>query len=67
MTMPGITGDKLAQKFMEIRPDIPVILCTGYNEFISAEKAKSIGVREFIMKPLRSKTMVETVRKVLGA
>ena len=65
MTMPNMTGDKLAQKIMEIRPDIPVILCTGYSEHISAEKAASKGIREYVMKPLQQKLLAETVRKVL--
>jgi len=67
MTMPGMTGDKLAQKLMEIRPDIPVILCSGYSEHISAEKAESLGIRKFIMKPIQKKTMAETIKEVLGA
>jgi CheY-like chemotaxis protein len=65
MTMPVMTGDKLAEKLMEIRPDIPVILCTGYSEHISSESAKTIGIREYIMKPLQKKLLAETVRKVL--
>ena len=47
MTMPGMTGDRLAQKILEIRHDIPIILCSGYSEHISEEKAKKIGIREF--------------------
>ena len=65
MTMPGMTGDKLAQKFMEIRQDIPIILCSGYSEHITVEKAKKIGIREFVMKPLEMKGLAETIRKVL--
>jgi len=65
MTMPGITGDKLAQKFMEIRHDIPIILCSGYSEYISEDKAKKIGIREFVMKPLEMNELARTIRKVL--
>ena len=65
MTMPGMTGDKLAQNLMEIRPDIPVILCSGYSEHISSEKAESKGIREYLMKPLQQKVLAETIRKVL--
>ncbi len=64
MTMPGMTGDKLAQEMLNIRPDIPIILCTGYNEHITEERAKSIGIRDFILKPLNMQTMTETIRKV---
>jgi PAS domain S-box-containing protein len=66
MTMPGMTGDQLAQKIIAIRHDIPVILCTGYNEHISEQRAKEIGIREFILKPLDMRTLTETIRKVLG-
>ncbi len=40
MTMPKMTGDKLAQEFIKIRPDISIIICTGYDVRISEEKAK---------------------------
>ena len=43
MTMPNLTGDKLTRQIMGIRPDIPVILCTGFSEQISEESAKNIG------------------------
>ena len=60
-----MTGDKLAQKFLEIRHDIPIILCSGYSEYISEEKAKKIGIREFVMKPLEMRELAKTIRKVL--
>jgi PAS domain S-box-containing protein len=65
MAMPEITGDKLSQKMMNIRRDIPIILCTGYSEHITEEKAKKIGIREMIMKPLGMRELTETIRKVL--
>ena len=64
-TMPHLTGYELAKKLMEMRPDIPIIMCTGYNETISAEKVKASGVREFLLKPLNVRQMGETVRRVL--
>jgi signal transduction histidine kinase len=66
MTMPAMTGDKLTQKMMEIRQDIPIILCTGYSELISEEKAKKIGVKEFIMKPIVIEELAKTIRDVLN-
>jgi FixJ family two-component response regulator len=66
MTMPGMTGDTLALKLMESRPDIPVILCTGYSEYITEEKAKMKGIRAFIQKPLETRVLAETIRKVLA-
>ena len=65
MTMPHMTGDKLARELMKIRPDIPVILCTGHSRLVSEEKAKDIGIRAFVMKPLVMRNLAETVRKVL--
>ena len=64
-TMPEITGADLAQKLMRIRPDIPVILCTGYSEIISREKAKEMGISEFLMKPLFTEDIATVIRKVL--
>ncbi len=65
MTMPNMTGMVLARKFMEIRPDIPVILCTGYSGLIDNEKAMAAGIREFIMKPYGNRQIAETVRRAL--
>jgi len=65
MTMPKITGEELTKELMRIRPDIPVILCTGYSKRITEEKAKAIGIKAFVMKPIHTQVMAETVRHVL--
>ena len=65
MTMPHMTGDKLAQELIKIRTDIPVILCTGHSRLVSKEKAKEIGIKAFIMNPISTRVVAETVRKVL--
>ena len=65
MTMPRMTGDRLAREILSIRPDTPVILCTGYNKQISEEEARKIGIRAFVMKPLTSADLASTVRRVL--
>ncbi|MBU4262334.1 MAG: response regulator [Proteobacteria bacterium] len=64
-TMPGMTGAELAGEMLHIRPDIPIILCTGYSSSISEEKAKAIGIREFLMKPIVKKDISRLIRKVL--
>ena len=64
-TMPHMPGDILAQKIMEIRPDIPVIICTGHSKRISREKAKQMGIKGFLMKPLVMRDLASTVRRVL--
>ena len=65
MMMPEMMGDELAQKMMEIRPDIPVILYTGYSGHMSEEKAKSMGIRQLILKPFAMRDMSHIIRKIL--
>ena len=65
MTMPIMTGADLARELIDLRPDIPIILCTGFSEGINADKAKEIGIREYLMKPVVMKELAETVRKAL--
>lgn len=64
-TMPRMTGLEVAQKMIDIRPDIPIILCTGYSTIVSEEKAKSLGVKEFAFKPLSKKDLARLIRRVL--
>ena len=66
MTMPGMRGDRLAEEILAIRPGIPVILSTGYSKHISNEKAREMGIRAFVMKPLTAQELASTVRKVLN-
>lgn len=65
MAMPHITGDKLVKEILKIRPGMPTILCTGFSEKIDEEKAKEIGVREYIEKPFDRGKLSRLVRKVL--
>ncbi len=67
MTMPNMTGDLLAVELMKIRPDIPVILCTGYSNKISEDIAAEIGIRAFAFKPIVKADLAKTLRKVLDA
>jgi PAS domain S-box-containing protein len=66
MTMPNMTGEKLAKNLMAIRPDIPVILCTGFSEHMDEDRAKEMGIREFAMKPLIMGDLAKTIREVLA-
>jgi len=65
MTMPNMTGDRLAVELMKIRPDIPIILLTGYSKKISDETAKEIGIRAFAFKPIVKADLAGTIRKIL--
>ena len=64
-TMPHMTGDRLAQEMMKIRPDIPILLCTGYSNRIDKDKAKEMGISGFAMKPLDMGQLARTVRGFL--
>ncbi len=64
-TMPHMTGFDLAREIMSIRTDIPVILCTGYSETVSEDKAKAAGIKDFVLKPLERKDIAVKVRTVL--
>lgn len=65
MTMPRMSGDQLALEAKKIKPDIPIILCTGYSKKISKERARAIGINAFLMKPVALGDMAETIREVL--
>jgi PAS domain S-box-containing protein len=65
MTMPNMTGDKLAQELMRIRPGLPVILCTGYSERISEAKAKALGIQEFVSKPFDLNHLARIIRRAI--
>ena len=65
-TMPKMTGAQLAKEFIAIKPDIPIILCTGFSDVISEEEAKSIGIKEFVMKPIVVSEIARTVREILS-
>ncbi len=67
MTMPLMNGDALAEKLMEVRADIPVILCTGHSDLINKEKALAMDIKEFLMKPHTIRDLADTIRHVLDA
>ena len=65
MTMPGITGDELAKKLQEIRPNLPIILCTGFSSRISVQKVEGMDIA-LLMKPVLKHDLAVTLRKVLN-
>jgi FixJ family two-component response regulator len=65
--MPMLTGMHLAWKLLEIRSNIPIILCTGHSDTVSPETAKKAGIREFLMKPLAKQELAQVIRRVLDA
>ena len=65
--MPDMTGIDLTKRLLQIRSDIPIILCTGYNDNISPHKAKNAGVTEFLLKPQSKRELDLAIRRVLDA
>jgi len=64
-TMPDMTGDILAQHILQLKPGIPIIIASGYSEMMNKEKAKSLGIRKFVLKPLEMRPLAETIRRIL--
>jgi PAS domain S-box-containing protein len=67
MTMPKMTGDILASELMKVKPNIPIILCTGFSARIDEKKAMMMGIRAFVSKPILKRDIAETIRKVLDS
>ena len=65
MNMPGLTGNELSKKIKDIRQDIPVIICTGFSERLSTQKADTLGINKILMKPLLKSELAKEIRKLL--
>ena len=65
MTMPEMTGLKLSREILKLNPELPIILCTGYNESITEDEASENGISAFVLKPVRFSQMARLVREVL--
>ncbi|MFA6010782.1 MAG: ATP-binding protein [Desulfobacteraceae bacterium] len=65
MTMPHLTGAQLAKALQSIRPNIPLIVCTGFSELINEKKAAALGFQKYLMKPIIIRELCQTVRDVL--
>jgi len=65
MAMPNMPGDKLSAELNKIHPDIPILLCTGFSETMSEEKAASLGIKGFLLKPIVMRDLSQKIREVL--
>ncbi len=65
MQMPNMSGDKLSAELTKICPDIPILLCTGFSNIMSEEKATSLGINGFLLKPIVMKDLSRKIRDVL--
>ncbi len=63
--MPNMTGEQLARELFAIKPGIPIILCTGFGDEKDEQRAKAMGIKGFLMKPVAAGDLAEMVRKVL--
>jgi len=66
-TMPKMTGTELAEECMRIRPDLPVVVCTGFSEILSEEKARAIGISEYVTKPVVKNEIASAIRNALAS
>lgn len=64
-TMGKMTGTELAKQLLSIRPDIPIILCTGYRNSVDPESAKAVGIKKFIVKPVNREEISQIIREIL--
>ncbi len=67
MAMPDMTGEQLVRELTAVKPDIPIIICTGFSEKIDKENAAALGVKGFLMKPVIKSEMAAMVKKVLDS
>lgn len=65
MTMPKMTGKQLSEKLLAIQPDLPVIICTGFSEYMNKKTARAMGICGFVMKPIIQSELAFAVRKAL--
>lgn len=65
LAMPLMRGDALAMAMLEIRPEVPIILCTGFNEKIAENAARQIGIKALLVKPVKREELAKTIRAVL--
>ena len=64
-TMPNLTGDALARELLSIRPELPIILCTGFSYNMTPEKAISMGIRAYLRKPILTHELAQTIHQIL--
>jgi CheY-like chemotaxis protein len=65
-TMPEFTGFELARSMLRIRPDIPIILMTGYSEIITSDMAKQSGIQGYLTKPFDLFELIQTIQETTG-
>jgi len=64
-TMPGITGAEMATEILALRPELPIILTTGYSELVDEASAKALGIRAYLSKPIETQQILRTIKELL--
>jgi len=64
LTMPGLTGDQLAEKILALDPDLPVLICSGYSDALSESQIEKIGIKALVMKPVVLPELSRTIREI---
>ena len=65
-TMPGLTGAKLTHELLALRPELPIIICTGYSSVLSQDQALELGIKRYLTKPLDFRELASAIREVMG-
>ena len=66
-TMPRLTGEGLARELLAMRPDLPLIVCSGFSQTFTPEKAKALGVRDYLHKPFSKQELAQSLERALAA
>jgi PAS domain S-box-containing protein len=64
-TMPRLTGVEMSKEMMSLRPDLPIILCTGYSDRVSPETVRKMGIKDFLLKPMVKSDLAQAIRQAL--
>jgi CheY-like chemotaxis protein len=65
-TLPGLRGDQLALALLALRPALPVLICTGYSDRLDDERARALGARALLLKPLDVSQLEDALRAALA-
>ena len=67
LTMPGMSGADLAEKVLDVRPDLPIVMATGYGHAMSEERARELGVRPLLYKPFTMAVLGDAIQDALAS
>ena len=65
--MPGLTGIQLIVEIRKENPELPVVMCTGFSNIMSPEKARQAGINEFLYKPFSPSQLVDALRRAINS